>query len=185
MFVQVGDRAGRGHVNPVRKLPDVYPDGVSTFEIQVPNGWSNLEICWHARSSKAAVTSEDMNVRFNRESTGNTYNTNVLYNNAATTAASAQVMAANEGTIANLPAATATASYFSGGTVRISNYYSPFAFKVATCSQGGAIGNASNNSIDRHWEVVWANLSAINVVTFFLAAGTFVKGSRFSPYLFK
>lgn len=185
MFTQVGDRAGRGHVNPVRKLPDIYPDGVTTFEMVIPNGWSNLEICWVARSSKAAVTTEDMNIRFNRESTGNTYNTNVLYNSTATAAASAQAMAANEGSIANIPAASATANYFAGGTMRISNYYNPFAFKVITNSQGGAIGNASNNSIDRHWEVVWANLSAINVITFFFASGTFVKGSRFSPYLFK
>lgn len=180
MFTSAGDRAGR-KLPPIKKLPDIFPTG-STFTFPVPSGYSNIEIRWLARGTQSA-TAVDLQIQYNGD-TGANYDVELLYNSSATAAAAFEILAANQGTVGTLSAATATAGRAGGGVIKINNYGSTLFNKVATSDNHWAQAATTTNILTRLFGNTWRSTVPISTITLKLSAGSFATGSKFSIYMY-
>lgn len=177
--------AGTDYLNPTTGLTwiaQATPSGAATVTFASLGTFTHLEIRYSARSDKSAVTAEDLIIQFNSDTAGN-YDTELLYNSAATTAAAFEALAGTSGTIGFLPAATATANRAGGGVIQIYDYRGTTFDKVATSVVHAAQGTTTNTLQTRQFGVTWRNTAAITSIDLKLASGgNFVAGSKFTLY---
>lgn len=162
------------------KIEESTPSATGTLTFSSLGTFTHLEIRWSARSTKAASVEEDMVIRFNADTGGN-YDSLLLYNPTATTAAASEVLAGTSARVGTLPAASADASRGGGGIIRIHDYRGTTFFKTAEGNfsyfQGAALYSST-----RPFGVHWRSASAITSITILLASGNYVAGSKFTLY---
>ncbi len=162
------------------KIAEATPSATGTVTFASLGTFTHLEIRWSARSDLAANVEESLLVQFNAD-TGANYDTEILYNNGATTSAAFEQLAATSGIIGIMPAATATASKGMSGTIWIPDYRGTTFHKSASSVTGGARGTATGTIYVRTCGVAWRNAAAITAVAL-KVTGNYIAGSKFTLY---
>lgn len=162
-------------------IEEITPSATGTLTFSSLGSFTHLEIRWSARSDKAAVSAEDLTIRFNSD-TGSNYDSELLYNSTGTAAAAFEAIGGSSGIIGLLPAATATASRGAAGTIRINDYRGTTFHKSVEADVHSATTTSSGSIVTRLFGVTWRDASAITSITLFLGSGNFVSGSKFTLY---
>ena len=151
----------------------------ASFDVQnISQAYNHLKLVVLVRGDNGAAA-QASSIRFNNDSAGN-YQYNILRgNNSLTTS---QLLAAQTaGHFGTIPGAGLTASYFAGGEILIPSYALTSAFKVYSSNLASPAPTAANAYMDVI-DGVWSSTAAINRITLFPAAGSWIAGSRLTIY---
>lgn len=153
----------------------------ASFDFQnIPATFINLQIFLSARGDTAA-TSTTLNVRINNDSAAH-YDRELQVAHSGTLATSETILG-TEAIVGDVAANSATAGMVGSYLLTFFNYAQTTFFKNFTSSSGG-FGRASSTN-DVWLEAVfseWISTAAINRVTLFPGAGSFLAGSRATLY---
>lgn len=155
------------------------PTGNSTSFTSIPATYTHLVIEYVCRSDKAAVTSENMKVFLNNDTTATNYRRGRAYGYGTNT------VAADGGDDSNYddpPAANSPAGSCSRGICNIL-FYATTTFNKQVWGDASSRRDASSvHEFRIATGVEWENTAAVNRVDFTLASGNFVAGSTFRLY---
>lgn len=161
-------------------LATASPSGTGTVSFtSIPATYNRLVVHWIARSTKASVEFEELQVQLNGDATAANYRYSSNYVYGAGTAG-------NEGgdkpKLDDIPAATALANSCEQGELWI-NYYADTTFsKQIRYIGSNRRDNSSVHQITINSSIEWENTAAVNRIDFILASGNFVAGSKFALY---
>lgn len=155
------------------------PTGNSTSFSSIPATYKHLVIEYICRSDKAAVTSENMRVFLNNDTTLTNYRSARVFGYAASTAGAS---GGDDSNIDDPPAANAPAGSCSRGIVNVLYYAGTTFNKQVLNSCSSRRDNTTVYEIRMAGGVEWENTAAVNRVDFTLASGNFVAGSTFRLY---
>lgn len=145
----------------------------------IPATYKHLVIEYVARSDKASVTSENMRVFLNNDTTLTNYRSARIYAYAAGTTGGD---GGNDSNIDDPPAANATAGCCTRGVATL-YYYAETTFNKQILGSASSRREASTVYEFRiSAGVEWESAVAVNRVDFSLLAGNFVAGSTFRLY---
>lgn len=155
------------------------PTGNSTSFASIPATYKHLVIEYVCRSDKAAVTSENMKIFLNNDTTATNYRRARMYGYGSNT------VAADGGDDSNYddpPCANSPAGSCSRGICNIL-YYAGTTFNKQIFGDASSRRDASSvHEFRIATGVEWENTAAVNRVDFTLASGNFVAGSTFRLY---
>lgn len=145
--------------------------GSITFS-SIPSGFRHLLLQWYSRSDTVATTANTM-IRINAD-TGANYDYQVG-SFSGTTAAAAEAETQTLLQIGEMPAASATASYFEAGEAKILDYGGTSGDKQVFAQSGRWTGNAAGNGKIFYSSGKWRTTNAaINRIDFLASAGNLV-----------
>lgn len=156
------------------------PSGTGTLTFSSLGSFTHLEIRWMARSTTSAL-SADVLLQFNGDTTS-VYDTELVYNSAATTAAAFEQLAGSSIIAGTLSAGTATAGRAGSGVIQINDYRGTTFDKVIVSTNHYAVAATGSSLNTRLFGGTWRNTAAVTSVTLVLTAGNYVAGSKFTLY---
>lgn len=161
--------------------------GVATASIDItgiPQTFAHLEIIVAARSDTAALNTL-LQLRFNGDTGANYYDQ--IGNVSNVTFGGAEDLGQNIGTVATIPAATATANCFGIIRLSVADYTNVARFKAWEATHSARWGTTTGLHNAGMHGGDWAAIAAITRITLLPAAGNFAAGSRVTllgvPYL--
>jgi hypothetical protein len=166
-----------------RKLADsTLAAAAASFDFtSIPATFAHLMLVLYLRGD-AAVTSVDAAIRFNADSGAN-YDRQLLYGNAATTAASETLAGTSIGLGGGtFPAANAPATAFGQSDLCIAHYAGSTKQKSMAARSSGKTGVASGNLYALLVAGFWRSAAAINEITILPSSGNWDIGSRATLY---
>lgn len=152
----------------------------ASFDItSIPGTFSHLRLDCYLRGDTAATTTV-VSLRFNNDS-GSNYDRQFLVATDVTVS-TGRTVGATSTVIAEMPAATASANFFSANTIEIPNYANSTNHKAVIASTALKHTNATNGMEFLFGAGFWRSASAITRITVLPAAGNFDVGSRVTLY---
>lgn len=149
-----------------------------TFTNPLPTNFRHLLIEWYARGDNAA-TNIKIGLRFNNISTA-TYDWQIVQGSAAA-AAGVESIGATSIQAGTIPAATATANYFGGGSIKIFHYQGAVGNKVAIGESGFSLADTTTNQFYQGVMGKWrTTATAVTRIDLIASAGNFIIGSVFT-----
>lgn len=156
------------------------PSGTGTVTwSSIPATYKHLTIEYVCRSTKAAVTFENMYINLNNDTTATNYRYARKYGYAAGTVGGD---GGADRFIDDPPAANAPAGSCTTGRIWIGFYAGTTFNKQVTCNASNRRDDSSVYEFTIQAGIEWENTAAINRIDLLLAAGNFVAGSTFRLY---
>jgi len=161
------------------KIQEQTPSGTGVVTFSSLGSYTHLYLVFSARGSQAA-TETAIQVTLNGD-TGANYDGQRTA--SSTTDALANQVAANYFQPGSISAASAPASYSSGGTLILHDYRGTTFYKTMQYQEAGAVLAASSGNINsRYASGFWRNTGAVTSITITLASGNYDAGSKFTLY---
>lgn len=146
------------------------------------SGYNSLRIQVMGRSTKAAITNELLEIRFNADAGANYDSENVYdYSNTSSTA-HFEIIAGTAAGAGYLCAANAAANNAGAVEIIIPEYAGTTFYKNFIGSWGAQYTTATGDIVSGDFFGQWRSTAAITSITFKLAAGNFVNASKIRIY---
>lgn len=142
--------------------------------------YSHLRVLFTARGDQVA-TATNINVTFNADSGAN-YDSEQADANTATISGSESIGATSCASFLTIAAASAPSGAAGGGEFFLQDYRGTTFHKTAVVTNGYKTANSSGGVHYRSTWCTWRNTAAITSITFTLASGNFISGSKFTLY---
>jgi hypothetical protein len=176
---------GSGNNSAMQRIAQVVCAGSqATVDFSsIPAGFTNLMVVWQARSTSAAVGDNKMKLQINGDTTVAHYQAGQFGSHASTTNTAGTTAATAAGAdIGDVPGTNSIAVASGTGSLLIPGYSGTTFVKqvMSDCVEFYINNTTGLPRVVRAFQ--WSVTSAINELTFSLAAGNFLDGSTFTVY---